>query len=1142
MPIRITELPQLSGSLASADLLEIVDVSDTGVSGSGTSKSATISQLASALRSGLRAPAVVASDVPVTLNSSVVIGGVVNGRTLSDGDRVLLLNQTNTIQNGLWEVTSGSPIRPSDFAAGTSSTGVLVPVLRGTYASKVFVCTSLAPDDIVNTNAVYFLTIGLADGNYGDITVSGNGTSVDINDGSITSAAFADFTSDVMDALGGQIADTNSLALAYTALTHILTGSVRRRTTGLVAGQGTLSETGAGLVVDLGTSSSVACAGDDARLSNSRTPTSHASTHQSGGSDEIATTTPASGAIPKAETTGLLGFGWFPIGQTGITLCVGNDPRLSNARTPTAHASTHGSAGSDPLTLAMSQITGLTTVLNTKVDTAGTGLTKSGTTLGISTQANNTLFGNISGSTNAPVALTVSQVKTLLNYLAGDISGLGTMAVQNASAVNISGGAITGINDPASASDVATKAYVDSVAAGLKWKQNVKATTTANVTLATGFENGDTIDGVTLATGDRILIKDQTDKTVNGIYVVQASGAPVRSADADSASELISACVIVTQGSVNANKGFICTNSAITEWSTDIIFVDFNSAITNALLTTNNLSDLTSVSTARSNLGLGDSAVKNVGTGSGTVAAGNDSRFSDARVPLTHATSHQHGGSDEIAVATAAANAIPKAAVSGKLDIGWFPLGTDASSVVVGNDSRLSDAREPTAHATTHKTGGTDALRLDELEEPTDNTNLNASVSAHGLLPKLDNNPSHYLDGTGQWSPLSEDVVGLDAFTFSTATFNMPNNGANVTVQVEDSRWMQDTLLVYVTDGTNGAYMTVVDVPDDVSVTLTPTNVHENVVAGTTFAVGSYITPSGTTGPALYGGAVALRYQFSTITTNSDPTSGKLRLSHATQRNSTSAYISKDDADVVNVGTVLAQFDASSSTNKGYLRIVSKTNPSDWLLFAIRGREDDTNYTEITLTNIAYSGNSPFSDGEEIIIEFTRTGDKGTEPTTPGVTTDNALVRWDGTDGSAIQNSLVTLSDVGKLHYMSSYTDIAEPANVAGVVTLNLTTSDHHMHELTEDVEIAVSNVSIGQEFWLLLTLNQFQPTWFSTIVWAGGHYPHVPRAENGWILCRFACVGVDEYGGGIYYGWVEGSSDIGYEFMTGQQQLALRW
>jgi hypothetical protein len=79
-------------------------------------------------------------------------------------------------------------------------------------------------------------------------------------------------------------------------------------------------------------------------------------------------------------------------------------------------------------------------------------------------------------------------------------------------------------------------------------------------------------------------------------------------------------------------------------------------------------------------------------------------------------------------------------------------FGTGAGDVCQGNDSRLSDSRTPTSHATSHASGAGDAIKIDDLAAGDDNTDLNASTSAHGLLPKLDNNSAHFLDGTGTWS------------------------------------------------------------------------------------------------------------------------------------------------------------------------------------------------------------------------------------------------------------------------------------------------------------------------------------------------------------------------------------------------------
>jgi hypothetical protein len=118
---------------------------------------------------------------------------------------------------------------------------------------------------------------------------------------------------------------------------------------------------------------------------------------------------------------------------------------------------------------------------------------------------------------------------------------------------------IINLADPSAATDAATRQYVDAVARGLAWKQSARAATTTNGALATAYENGDTLDGVTLATGDRILLKDQFTGSENGIYVVAASGAPTRASDMPAASDGKGVAVTVTSGTVNADRVYIQT-------------------------------------------------------------------------------------------------------------------------------------------------------------------------------------------------------------------------------------------------------------------------------------------------------------------------------------------------------------------------------------------------------------------------------------------------------------------------------------------------------------------------------------------------------------------------------------------------------
>lgn len=134
---------------------------------------------------------------------------------------------------------------------------------------------------------------------------------------------------------------------------------------------------------------------------------------------------------------------------------------------------------------------------------------------------------------------------------------------------------------PTDAAHAATKGYVDAARAGLDVKQSVRAATTAAITLSSALEAGDTLDTtVTLAEGDRVLVKNQGTASENGIYVVQASGAPVRATDFDGAGEVSGgAFVFVEEGTVNADSGWVVSsNGAITVGTDAINWVQFSGA------------------------------------------------------------------------------------------------------------------------------------------------------------------------------------------------------------------------------------------------------------------------------------------------------------------------------------------------------------------------------------------------------------------------------------------------------------------------------------------------------------------------------------------------------------------------------------
>lgn len=96
-------------------------------------------------------------------------------------------------------------------------------------------------------------------------------------------------------------------------------------------------------------------------------------------------------------------------------------------------------------------------------------------------------------------------------------------------------------------------------------RRSVRVATTTAGSLISDFDNGSIVDGVVLSTNDRILIKNQASGVENGIYVVQATGAPIRAEDFASGSSVASSIVFVRNGTVNADRGFLCTNNTGTD-------------------------------------------------------------------------------------------------------------------------------------------------------------------------------------------------------------------------------------------------------------------------------------------------------------------------------------------------------------------------------------------------------------------------------------------------------------------------------------------------------------------------------------------------------------------------------------------------
>lgn len=190
----------------------------------------------------------------------------------------------------------------------------------------------------------------------------------------------------------------------------------------------------------------------------------------------------------------------------------------------------------------------------------------------------------VDGSANVSAAFTLATVnsnvgagftKVTVNEK-GLVTAAGQASLSNLSAptadLSAGGFKLTNVAEPTLAQDAATKNYVDSVAQGLDVKASVVVATTANITLS----GTQTVDGIALVAGDRVLVKNQTTTSANGLYAVSA-GAWARTTDADTWNELVSAFVFVEKGTINGDTGWVCTiDAGGTLGSTAVTFSQFS--------------------------------------------------------------------------------------------------------------------------------------------------------------------------------------------------------------------------------------------------------------------------------------------------------------------------------------------------------------------------------------------------------------------------------------------------------------------------------------------------------------------------------------------------------------------------------------
>ena len=177
-----------------------------------------------------------------------------------------------------------------------------------------------------------------------------------------------------------------------------------------------------------------------------------------------------------------------------------------------------------------------------------------------------------SSTPNSAAFTSVTITSSLTNTLGTTtLSSLLATTGSFTSTVNMNLNQINSVAAPSLSDDVATKGYVDSLTQGsIIFKASVVAATTVPGTLASSFASGNIIDSITLTTGDRILIQNQTNQVENGVYDVNVSGSPTRSSDFSTGTNVAGVGVYVISGTINGGSAFVC----ISNTGSDIIDTD----------------------------------------------------------------------------------------------------------------------------------------------------------------------------------------------------------------------------------------------------------------------------------------------------------------------------------------------------------------------------------------------------------------------------------------------------------------------------------------------------------------------------------------------------------------------------------------
>jgi hypothetical protein len=334
--------------------------------------------------------------------------------------------------------------------------------------------------------------------------------------------------------------------------------------------------------------------------------------------------------------------------------------------------------------------------------------------------------------------------------------------------------------------------------------------------------------------------------------------------------------------------------------------------------------------------------------------------------------------------------------------------------------------------------------------------------------------------------------------------------------------------------------------------TLATQNANSVAITGGTISGISNISDPGT----------SLPYTFSTTTTDSDPGSGIVRLNNATQNAATEIYIDDEDNDGTNVSGVIALLAGGNNPSSvlGYVTIRKEFAPENFITMKITTLTSASGYTKLVGTVEASSSATPFSDTDNLYFSIDVSGDKGDpgDLSGPGSSTDNAVVRWDGTSGSLVQSSGWILSDADALTAggtldmdgnaltvdavalsgvvsgndqemnrvkLKDYSETTVIANTGATYTIDLESGNVFNLTLTGNCTYTFSNPpASGSAGAFTLIQNQDGTgsrtvAWPASVEWAGGSAPTITSTASSTDVFTF----ITTDGGTIWYGFTGG-------------------